>query len=48
MAKSNDKREDIKSSKGKATSYIQGNSPKAIDDFSAERLQARRECYNIF
>ena len=40
-------KENIKSSKGKSTSYIQGNSIKAIS-WLAEILQARREWHDIF
>ena len=46
MAKIKDK-ENIKSCKGKSTSYIQGNSIKAIS-WLAEILQARSEWHDIF
>ena len=42
-------KDNIKGSKGKSTSYTQGNYRKAVTaDFSAETLKARRHLHNVF
>ena len=41
-------KENIKSSKGKATSYVQGNSHRLSADFAGETLQAIKEWHDIF
>ena len=48
LTKIKDKKKIIKSSKGKMTNDIQGNSHRLTTDLSAETLQARREWHDIF